>query len=98
MKLPDEPFLPGDSSGGAGGLIFGTLLGGAKGPPGKEGRDPGGTEPGGRDPTGRDPGGFLLEHVEAPVVGDENSEGKPGLGSPKRSLGDALETRPPEWG
>ena len=26
------------------------------------------------------------------VAGEENNEGKPGLGSPKRSLGDALET------
>ena len=32
------------------------------------------------------------------VAGEENNEGKPGLVSPKRSLGDALETRLPPLG
>ena len=68
------------------------LLGGASGPPG---------------PGKCGTGGFLsLEPAQAAaaaprlagVVGDENSEGKPGLGSPKRSLGDALETRLPVGG
>ena len=84
---PAEPLRPGDSNGGACGFAFGILLGGASGLPGMGGRDGLGSVLGAHDV------------AEARLVaGEENIEGKPGLVSPKRSLGDALETRLPPLG
>ena len=58
LKPPTEPLRPGEASGVvACCLIFGMVLGGARGPPGNGGKDPGGIDPGGIDPGGSDPGG-----------------------------------------
>ena len=58
LKPPTEQLRPGEARGVvACCLIFGMLLGGARGPPGNGGMDPGGIDPGGIDPGGSDPGG-----------------------------------------